>query len=217
MALYLGPPGQKREVDAIIFDLDGTLVWTDPVYRETVVKEIVDKLGKPFKPGYVHEVWFGQDKKAFFQHEFGMKVPGFWEAFNEFDWPERRAAHTNAYLDALLVPSMIKSAQVEMGMVTACPSTHVDAYGTKFRREYLNSLVIQSGLQDLPPKPDPSGIQKCCEELGVSTERAAYVGDEPRDAEAARNAGALDIIIDREGKNGHDASWVIRSLFELVR
>ena len=45
------------------------------------------------------------------------------------------------------------------------------------------------GLDDADiPKPDPSGLMKCIEQLGVDKRDVLYVGDNHIDAETARNA-----------------------------
>lgn len=43
------------------------------------------------------------------------------------------------------------------------------------------------------PKPDPEGILEACARLGAEPSTAAYVGDSPRDLEAARRSGALAV------------------------
>ncbi len=52
--------------------------------------------------------------------------------------------------------------------------------------------VVYAG-GDGPLKPDPAGMRACCNELDVSPERAALVGDSPQDVLAGRAAGALTI------------------------
>lgn len=42
-------------------------------------------------------------------------------------------------------------------------------------------------------KPAPDGIHLACERLGVDTERAAYVGDARNDLRSARSAGAVAV------------------------
>jgi phosphoglycolate phosphatase len=44
-------------------------------------------------------------------------------------------------------------------------------------------------------KPDPAGILRVCRELQVPPERSVYIGDHPRDIEAAINAGMPGIAV----------------------
>lgn len=51
----------------------------------------------------------------------------------------------------------------------------------------LDALI---GLDDADiPKPDPSGLMKCIEKLGVDKNEVLYVGDNIIDAQTAQNAG----------------------------
>jgi phosphoglycolate phosphatase len=43
------------------------------------------------------------------------------------------------------------------------------------------------------PKPDPQGVLLACQRLGVPPERCAFVGDDRRDIEAGRAAGARTV------------------------
>ena len=44
-------------------------------------------------------------------------------------------------------------------------------------------------------KPDPAGILRACQQLGVEPAHAIYVGDHPRDIEAANRAGMPGIAV----------------------
>ena len=71
-------------------------------------------------------------------------------------------------------------------------------------REACSILLEATGLAGLfaatvgsdeiaHPKPDPEGIHETCRRLGVPAAETAYVGDSPRDLEAARRSGALAV------------------------
>ncbi|WP_033340467.1 HAD family hydrolase [Catenuloplanes japonicus] len=53
--------------------------------------------------------------------------------------------------------------------------------------------VIVGGDEVPAPKPDPSGVLRACQALGVHASRVAYVGDSPLDLLAARRGGALAV------------------------
>jgi phosphoglycolate phosphatase len=216
LVVYISINGERKLIEAFLFDLDGTLVRTEAKYREMVVKNALEHLGKPFRKEYVNKLWFNKNKAKFLERELGLDFAKFWNAFNKFDKPEERSAATYPYIDGFLVPPILHELGLPLGIVTACPRTKVDAYKDRFRRKYFDSLVIQNSLEGMPSKPDPAGILKCCEELCVSPRDIAYVGDEERDAEAARNSGALDIIVDRSGTKRYQATLKITSLFSLL-
>mmetsp|Transcript_15555 Transcript_15555/g.23390 ORF Transcript_15555/g.23390 Transcript_15555/m.23390 type:complete len:363 (-) Transcript_15555:547-1635(-) len=46
------------------------------------------------------------------------------------------------------------------------------------------------GADTVPkPKPDPSGLLQCCNEIDIDPKECVYIGDSPSDAVAAKNAG----------------------------
>ncbi len=53
--------------------------------------------------------------------------------------------------------------------------------------------VVIGGDEVERPKPDPDGVVRACDLLGVSPQAAAYVGDSPLDLEAARRSGAVAV------------------------
>ena len=101
---------------------------------------------------------------------------------------EVMSAHTYFYEDTLPVLKKLRS----LGVKTAIVST-------KMRYRIVESFEMQLGvhpydlivgLEDVSaPKPDPQGILKAMEQLGVSPAEVLYVGDSYIDAETAVNAG----------------------------
>lgn len=53
--------------------------------------------------------------------------------------------------------------------------------------------VVLGGDQVARPKPSPDGVELACKQLGVAPDRAAYIGDSPLDLRAARDSGAMAI------------------------
>ncbi|MBF1803226.1 HAD family hydrolase [Alloalcanivorax profundimaris] len=72
--------------------------------------------------------------------------------------------------------------------------------------------------EDCPPKPDPGGLLRIADTLRLTPARCLYVGDFVYDLRAARNAGmAAGLLLN--GKNGHfadQADRVVGHLGELL-
>ena len=65
-------------------------------------------------------------------------------------------------------------------------------------------------------KPDPAGLLLLAGKMGVPIEELAFVGDEDKDMECARRAGAHAILIDRDGgEEDFGQELTIRDLKEL--
>jgi len=73
-------------------------------------------------------------------------------------------------------------------------------------------------LEDVPVgKPDPSGYLELAQLLGVRAQEMVYVGNEPKDAEGARNACMTSVFVDRHNTGeACGADLRISSLDELI-
>ena len=98
------------------------------------------------------------------------------------------SAHTYFYEDALPILEKLRSRGIKTAIVS-----------TKMRYRIVESFEVQLGvhpydiivgMEDVTaPKPDPQGINKAMELLGVSKDEVLYIGDSYIDAETAVNAG----------------------------
>lgn len=68
-----------------------------------------------------------------------------------------------------------------------------------------------------PIKPEPDGVQAACKELGVAPQRTACVGDFRYDIMAANAAGCVSILATYGGDVdfAHDADYVVDDLWDL--
>ncbi|SEK19936.1 HAD family hydrolase [Ruminococcus albus] len=98
------------------------------------------------------------------------------------------SAHTYFYEDTLPILEKLRANNIKTAIVS-----------TKMRYRIVESFEVQLGihpydvivgLEDVTaPKPDPQGIIKAMELLGVDKDEVLYVGDSYIDAETAVNAG----------------------------
>ncbi|TFH21989.1 MAG: HAD family hydrolase, partial [Myxococcales bacterium] len=87
-------------------------------------------------------------------------------------------------------------------------------------RHLIDAVVCAQDPEVQRFKPDPRGLYVALDRLGVSTERAVYVGDRPDvDWPAARHAGMACFIIGAAGRPGAGPpdSWTPVSDFEELR
>jgi len=126
----------------------------------------------------------------------------------------------SAARNARLLPSAIEvvSAISEAGLPTALL--------TRNARQVMETVLAKFGLKfDLawsrengPIKPEPDGILRACEQLGVRPERTCCVGDFQYDVTAANAAGAVSVLLVSDGRDrdfAHEADHVITRLDEL--
>lgn len=72
--------------------------------------------------------------------------------------------------------------------------------------------------EDAPPKPDPTGLFKICEQWQCKVDEAVFVGDYLYDLEAGRRAGMRTVLYAPEPADfAHDADLVVAHLAEVAQ
>ena len=94
---------------------------------------------------------------------------------------------------------------IRTGVVTN--KTH-PAAAAMIEHFFGDTMDVTEGKRDgRPTKPSPESVWDALDRLGVSSERALYVGDSGVDAETAKNAGLECVLV----------SWGYRDRPELER
>ena len=165
----------KSDYDAVVYDLDGTLVELDVDWGE-VARSVAAVLSARGVDSSGADLWemFERAREA----ECFPSVDG---RVAEF---EREGARTSRRLPlAAELPRSEPVGVVSLNAESACRialEVHEldSAVGTVIGRDTVAEM-----------KPHPLPLQRALEDLGVAPERALFVGDSDSDAEAARRAG----------------------------
>ncbi|MFM9268793.1 HAD-IA family hydrolase [Halomonas elongata] len=181
--------------EALLFDLDGTLVDTAPDLARAT-NALRAHHGMPALPYRTIRTQVSNGGSALVALALGL----------DKDHPDHEAARAfllARYGEAVAVDSVVfppldrllenwKEAKRPWGIVTNKP------------RAYAAPLVAELGLRpdallcadDLPvKKPDPAPLLEAARRLGVAPERCWYVGDHRRDIEAAHAAGMTAVAV----------------------
>ncbi len=183
-------PTVTRAIDAVIFDMDGTLIDSmDPV-NDAFVETIVAAGG----PTYTHDEIISAFPKGpsdrMLTHLLGRPVA------------EEESADYHRRLDEKAI-SLAPYPGITEVLDALAVSKRLAVF-TGAGRVSLRMLLGGTGLLDRfevttggdevqDAKPAPDGILLTCERLGVDPTRAAYVGDSGPDMEAARAAGSIAV------------------------
>ena len=125
--------------------------------------------------------------------------------------------HTLEVLDELAARG------VRMGVVSSRLSESCRMWMKEFDLEKYFEIILGQEMFHRP-KPDPEGILKACEHMGVRPEDVLYIGDNASDVIAAKRAGAVSagFISEREKEQevldaGADhVLYDLRKLTELI-
>ena len=204
---------------AAIFDLDGTLVYTLPEYRQQVVGGICAKLGITKYPDwFVDKFWFFGDRAQTIKDALGIESGSFFRLYNQEDTQAGRKLYTRKFPDVDFLDEL-KQSGYKLGVVTGGSPHVMDVNLDTLGRDNFDAFVSANPFAKppLPPKPDPVGLYRCLEKLGVQPSEAFFVGNGEEDVGVAQNAGVFDVLILRGEHEPPkvNASMRIMTLYEL--
>lgn len=188
------PSRPSRPVQAVLFDLDGTLLDSGPLILRTYQDVLKEHLGIEASPGDILA-------------HFGKTLAETFAAFAPR--PEMVPDLVRAYRarNLELHDRMARPVPGAAGTVAALRSAgrRLAVVTTKRRAMAMRGLALM-GLDDAfdtiitfedvtAHKPDPEGVLKALAHLGADPAAALVVGDTPADILAGRRAGATPVAV----------------------
>ena len=181
----------NARVQAVLFDLDGTLADTSPDMTDAL-NILFQRYNKPtldyqsVRPhtsrGSVAMIQLGFDEPLEEQHSMQLR-----DEFLEI-YAENLCKQTKLFpgIDELL--DSLDEFEIPWGIVTNKPGALaeplVQELGIAFR-----AVCMVSGDSLSRRKPDPDQLYHAANMLGVSEQNTVYMGDDPRDVQAGKAAG----------------------------
>jgi phosphoglycolate phosphatase len=208
-------------VDAVLFDLDGTLVDTAPDLVR-VLNRLLAEHGRTQMPYAIARNEVSNGAGGLLRLGFGdLGSPDALEALRRRFlglYAEDVSSMSRLFIELEDIDDHCH--ELSWGVVTNKPDA--------FTRPLLAALglaararCVVSGDRLPQRKPDPAPLRLAAEELGVPAERCVYVGDAPRDIEAGKNArmgtivAAYGYIRPSENPHAWGADVVIRRPSEM--
>jgi phosphoglycolate phosphatase-like HAD superfamily hydrolase len=212
--------------NAVMFDLDGTIIHTTTEYRHFVVSNTlrnIKGLPESVQPASTQDMdlfWFESERDRIIADRFHVNPGCFWKVYGRWDTVEARRRSVSPYRDIAFIGEL-RTNGFKVGIVTGAPKDIIELE-MKILYDLLGTDAFQAVVRAQPDsgvrtKPDPEGIVKCLEFMRVCREDAIYVGNGREDVDAAKNAGVLDVLVLRGEYEfeGLDASVKISDLYGL--
>ena len=208
----------KPNVEAIIFDMDGTLIDSCE-FVLTAMEFTLSKHGVPGVNRGAMAAVTGKPIHAMYEALAPHKDARLLES-------DHRAHHTDnehllsSYEGVVETLQTLKESGFKLGVFTGFDKTTYGRLRQFGLLDFFESIVEVSRYTR--HKPDPEGLQLCMSELGVRPEHTVYVGDGVSDMGAGRAAGAVAVVGITHGftaaKDLADAGadYLIDSLPELL-
>ena len=180
-----------KNIDAVLFDLDGTLIDSAPDLGAAADKMRTDR-GLPSLPLAQYRPMAGAGARGMLGIAFGVE-PGsdeFSELREEFfvNYEAAMTERTYAFDGVAELISRLREHGFSWGVVTN-KSERFTLPLTKAMPLFETAGAVVSGDTTPHAKPHPAPLLEAARRLGLSPEKCLYVGDDLRDIVAGQAAG----------------------------
>ena len=188
---------RKKEVKAILFDLDGVLVDSFDAWH-AVFTDILKGIGKPTIPKKEFRGYFGMPLSKDIKLFFRGKTPKWINAqkdkfFKRNNHLVRIFPHTSSLLQETRKRGL-KTAIISNSTRSIVRSVLKD----QGLRRYFDAILTAEDVR--MGKPNPEMVKKACRLLGVRPSQAIVVGDTQNDMKAGKCAGTITIGFRTKGE-----------------
>jgi phosphoglycolate phosphatase len=184
-----------NNIEAVLFDLDGTLIDSAPDLGAAADKMRTDR-GLSSYPLDLYRPMAGAGARGMLAQAFGMNpehpdFPGMREEF--FVNYERRMTVSTSIFDGVAeMLEALRLRQLRWGIVTNKSMRFTDPL-TRSMPLLAAAEVVISGDTTPYAKPHPAPLLEAARRLGVDPGRCIYVGDDERDIIAGHAAGMATV------------------------
>jgi phosphoglycolate phosphatase len=181
----------KRLLQAVLFDLDGTLLDTAPDFA-VVVNQLRQRHGQPALDYAPIRATVSHGARALVK--LALQVQEHEPAFESLRqellalYSQHLAVNTTTFpgIDDLL--DWLDQEALPWGIVTNKPRLYAEPILRALKLDQrCHTLICPDDVSRT--KPDPEPLQLACQQLRCHTGNAIYLGDHRRDIEAGQNAG----------------------------
>ena len=177
---------------AVLFDLDGTLLDTEPDFT-LILNELLQQHGKPAVTAEIVRKLVSAGATSIVRHGFSLLesdplLQDLLDKFLDMYANQIHATKAGLYSDVDLLLATLNEQGVPWGIITNKARRFSVPLLARFE-SFATCATLVCPDDVGKGKPDPAGLLLACEQLAINPTDAIYVGDHPRDIEAANNAG----------------------------
>ena len=212
-------------VDAVMVDLDGTMVDTLGDFAEALNRMLVD-LALPAVPAAEIENMVGKGSEHLIRSvlsyvgvaDVAARYEAAWQRY-QHHYLDINGQYAKVYDGVKEGLEKLQAAGVPMACLTNKPLSFAQPLlQAKGLAQYFSHVFGGDSFEK--KKPDPMPLLKTCEALGSVPARTLMLGDSSNDAQAARAAGCPVVLVSYGYNHGQpvrgvDANGFVDSLAEL--
>ena len=200
-----------KNIQAAIFDLDGTLLDTLDDLSNSC-NATLKNLGYPERTRDEVRTFVGNGIRRLMENALpgGSHNPDFEKAILEMkeNYAKNSLNKTKPYPGIMEMLSDLKNKNIKIGIVSNKPDSDVKKLASVFFADLIepSAAVGEKEAEGVRRKPAPDSVFEVLKNLSVKTENAFYVGDSDVDIATARNANIPCVSV----------SWGFRS-FDFLK
>ncbi len=197
-------PVAHDDIQAVLFDCDGTLVDSEPISM-AVLREMLAGHGLEISQADAMDRWAGSDLQNVFdeaERAIGRKLPADFATCFRSAQLERLASEVQAMPGASdllqsIVPDRCVVSNAPLKKMTCCLET-------TGLLKYFDASRLFSAYQVQAWKPEPDLFLHAASQLGVAPENCVVIEDSRFGIDAARNAGMRAFVLDPKRRHLHE-------------
>lgn len=183
-------------MQAVLFDLDGTLVDTAPDLGYALNLQRAQH-GLPFLPDATIRPYASHGSRGLLEIGFGLlpEHPTFAQMRDEYLAFYTQVMTRQPVLFAGMEEALqaIEARGLRWGIVTNKPRRFTQPIVQAMGLDQRAAAVISG--DDAPlPKPSPQTLLLACEQMAISPDQVLYIGDAERDVQAGKAAGMTTLV-----------------------
>jgi phosphoglycolate phosphatase-like HAD superfamily hydrolase len=176
---------------------------------------VSQELGILVSDEFIEKFWYEPDRAGLISAHLKMDPQAFWAVYRRLETQDFRRKYTEPYPDVGFLKELKKKG-MQIGVVTGVPPYIAEVELGLLDGITFDSVVIANPVCGTECKPDPKCLETCLTEMRVQKYESVMVGNSAEDILTARNAGVLDILVERgEYPCNIKPTITVNSLYEI--